>query len=175
MKIIRVKVQIDAEQIEREVEDHGRAVAVLPYDPERHVVLLAQQLRVPILLADCNTELLEAAAGMVDAERPDETAAREASEGARREFETVRACCGSMDVPRRLHRVYGPLSCPILGCRQGIRGRGAGQRARSNLGARNADSRTMETGGAPTAKGPQDTRSRTAIARTSSEFVPSLV
>jgi hypothetical protein len=32
MKIIRVKVQIDAEQIEREVEDHGRAVAVLPYE-----------------------------------------------------------------------------------------------------------------------------------------------
>jgi nudix-type nucleoside diphosphatase (YffH/AdpP family) len=80
MKIIRVKVQIDAEQIEREVEDHGRAVAVLPYDPERHMALLAQQLRVPVLLADCNTELLEAAAGMVDAEQPDETAVREASE-----------------------------------------------------------------------------------------------
>jgi nudix-type nucleoside diphosphatase (YffH/AdpP family) len=80
MKIIRIKVQIDAEQIEREVEDHGRAVAVLPYDPERHVILLAQQLRVPVLLADCKTELLEAAAGMVDAEQPDETAVREASE-----------------------------------------------------------------------------------------------
>lgn len=38
MKIIRVKEHIDAEQIEREVEDHGRAVAVLPYDPERHVI-----------------------------------------------------------------------------------------------------------------------------------------
>ena len=80
MKIIRVKVQIDAEQIEREVEDHGCAVAVLPYDPERHMALLAQQLRVPVLLAGCNTELLEAAAGMVDAEQPDETAVREASE-----------------------------------------------------------------------------------------------
>ena len=80
MKIIRVKVQIDAEQIKREVEDHGRAVAVLPYDPERHVIFLAQQLRVPVLLADCKTELLEAAAGMVDAEQPDETAVREASE-----------------------------------------------------------------------------------------------
>jgi hypothetical protein len=48
IKIIRVKVQIDAEQIKREVEDHGRAVAVLPYDPERHMALLAQQLRVPV-------------------------------------------------------------------------------------------------------------------------------
>jgi 8-oxo-dGTP pyrophosphatase MutT (NUDIX family) len=44
------------------------------------MALLAQQLRVPVLLADCNTELLEAAAGMVDAEQPDETAVREASE-----------------------------------------------------------------------------------------------
>ena len=49
MKIIRVKVQMDAEQIEREVEDHGRAVAVLPYDPERHMALLAQQMRVNLM------------------------------------------------------------------------------------------------------------------------------
>jgi nudix-type nucleoside diphosphatase (YffH/AdpP family) len=80
MKVLRVKVKADTREIEREVEDHGRAVAFLPYDPERRVVLLARQLRVAVFLADRRPDLLEAAAGMVDSEEPEATARREATE-----------------------------------------------------------------------------------------------
>jgi hypothetical protein len=58
MKIIRVRAQIESEDVEREVEDHGRAVAILPYDRERRVVLLARQVRVPPLLCGHDAALL---------------------------------------------------------------------------------------------------------------------
>jgi nudix-type nucleoside diphosphatase (YffH/AdpP family) len=80
MKVLRVKLEIDTREIEREVEDHGRAVAFLPYDPERRVVLIARQVRVPVFLADRRPDLLEAGAGMVDSEEPEAAARREASE-----------------------------------------------------------------------------------------------
>jgi nudix-type nucleoside diphosphatase (YffH/AdpP family) len=80
MKVLRVKLEIDTREFEREVEDHGRAVAFLPYDPERRVVLIARQVRVPVFLADRRPDLLEAGAGMVDSEEPEAAARREASE-----------------------------------------------------------------------------------------------
>jgi nudix-type nucleoside diphosphatase (YffH/AdpP family) len=54
------------EEVRREVEDHGRAVAILPYDPERRNALMIKLLRAPVLLAAGEAELLEAPAGMVD-------------------------------------------------------------------------------------------------------------
>ena len=54
------------EEVRREVEDHGRAVAVLPYDPERRSALVIKILRAPVLLAAGKSELLEAPAGMID-------------------------------------------------------------------------------------------------------------
>ena len=49
MKILRVKARIESDEVEREVEHQGRAVAVLPYDAQRRLVLLARQVRVPII------------------------------------------------------------------------------------------------------------------------------
>src|SRR6476620_8232836 len=80
MKVLRVKLGVDTREFEREVEDHGRAVAFLPYDPVRRVVLIARQVRVPVFLADRRPDLLEAGAGMVDSEEPEAAARREASE-----------------------------------------------------------------------------------------------
>jgi nudix-type nucleoside diphosphatase (YffH/AdpP family) len=68
--------------IRRQVEDHGHAVAVLPYDPERRTALLVRQLRTgPLVAGDAEPYLLEAPAGMIDAgETPDAAARREALE-----------------------------------------------------------------------------------------------
>jgi nudix-type nucleoside diphosphatase (YffH/AdpP family) len=66
--------------IHREVEDHGRAVAVLPYDPARKTALLVLQLRVPTLVAGFETEFIEAPAGRLDEDDPAECARREALE-----------------------------------------------------------------------------------------------
>lgn len=67
-------------QFEREIEDHGEAVAVLPYDPARRTALLVRLLRPPVLYAGGPADLLEAPAGMMDEDNPAETVRREALE-----------------------------------------------------------------------------------------------
>lgn len=68
------------EEITREIEDHGAAVAVLPYDPARRVATLVSQLRPPLLYAEGLTEILEAPAGRVEDSDPEADARREAVE-----------------------------------------------------------------------------------------------
>jgi nudix-type nucleoside diphosphatase (YffH/AdpP family) len=70
----------DGVELRREVEDHGAAVTVLPYDPERRVALLVRQLRVPVLYAGGASTLLEAPAGRLESADPAECARREADE-----------------------------------------------------------------------------------------------
>ncbi len=62
----------DGRKAVRQIEDHGEAAAVLPYDAERRVALLARQPRVGPLYIGVEPRLVEAAAGMID---PGETAA----------------------------------------------------------------------------------------------------
>ena len=70
----------DGSEIEREIEDHGMAVAVLPYDAERREALLVRQLRTPALLAAGLATILEAPAGRLEGPDPAACAAREARE-----------------------------------------------------------------------------------------------
>lgn len=62
---------------ERLMEDHGRAICVLPYDPARKVAILVRQFRAPVCATAGETELLEAAAGLTDGEAPEAAALRE--------------------------------------------------------------------------------------------------
>ncbi len=65
----------------REIEDHGPAVAVLPYDPERRVALLVMLPRAPLLLMGASSHILEVPAGLrEDDEDPADGARREALE-----------------------------------------------------------------------------------------------
>jgi nudix-type nucleoside diphosphatase (YffH/AdpP family) len=70
----------DGRTMEREVEDHGAAVAVLPYDPERRTAMLVRQFRAPVLHVGGPSDLLEAPAGMLDEDVPEDCARREAHE-----------------------------------------------------------------------------------------------
>jgi nudix-type nucleoside diphosphatase (YffH/AdpP family) len=70
------------ETFTREIEHHGRAVSVLPYDPERRMALLVSLPRPPVIWAGGPPELAEAPAGMVDDEDCEDTARREALEEA---------------------------------------------------------------------------------------------
>jgi nudix-type nucleoside diphosphatase (YffH/AdpP family) len=79
LRIARIALA-DGQSIMREIEDHGRAVAVLPYDPERRVVMLVRQLRAPMLVAAGLLDSLEAPAGILDSPDPAECARREAME-----------------------------------------------------------------------------------------------
>jgi nudix-type nucleoside diphosphatase (YffH/AdpP family) len=69
-------------EVNREVEDHGPAVCVLPYDPVRRVAVLVRQFRPATFLADGVESLLEAPAGLLDEDDPVEGARREAEEEA---------------------------------------------------------------------------------------------
>ncbi len=72
----------DGQEIEREIEDHGRAVCVLPYDPERRVALLVRLFRAPPLYAGGPPEMLEAPAGLLEEDSPEDCARREVLEEA---------------------------------------------------------------------------------------------
>jgi len=72
----------DGQTIRREIEDHGRASCVLPYDPARRTAILVRQFRAPVAFVDGRPHLLEAVAGSVEDEVPDDCAYREAMEEA---------------------------------------------------------------------------------------------
>jgi nudix-type nucleoside diphosphatase (YffH/AdpP family) len=66
----------DGSTITRAIEDHGNAVAVLPYDPVRRTAILVQQLRAPALYAAQQPHFLEAVAGRIDEGEDAEDCAR---------------------------------------------------------------------------------------------------
>ncbi|MDB5450761.1 MAG: pyrophosphohydrolase including oxidative damage repair enzyme [Phenylobacterium sp.] len=70
----------DGGLFKREIEHHGHAVGVLPYDPQRRMALLVSLPRAPVIWAGGPQELVEAPAGMIDDGDPEATARREALE-----------------------------------------------------------------------------------------------
>ena len=76
----KVTLSDGATTFHREVEDHGSAAAVLPYDAERRVALLVQMPRTPVMLSGAGEHLLEAPAGLIDEGETAETCARREAE-----------------------------------------------------------------------------------------------
>jgi nudix-type nucleoside diphosphatase (YffH/AdpP family) len=71
----------DGRTYSRQVEDHGDAVCVLPYDPVGEMVTLVRQWRAPAAFASASGLVLEAPAGRLESNMtPEECARREAVE-----------------------------------------------------------------------------------------------
>jgi GDP-mannose pyrophosphatase NudK len=66
--------------LSHEVYRHGKAAAVLLYDPKRRVVVLVKQFRAGAYLSDGALATIEVCAGMLDGDPPDVCAIREALE-----------------------------------------------------------------------------------------------
>ena len=66
--------------LSHEIYRHGKAAAVLLYDPGRSVVTLVRQFRVGAYLSDGTLATIEACAGMLDGDAPEACAVREALE-----------------------------------------------------------------------------------------------
>ncbi len=64
----------------REVADHGDGAAVLPYDKARGTVLLVRQWRAGVAFGGHEPWLIEACAGLLDADNPQDCVRREALE-----------------------------------------------------------------------------------------------
>lgn len=67
----------NGEVFRREIEEHGQAVGLLPYDPERRLALLIRQFRAPLFHATGETEFLECPAGLLDKPDPEAEGKRE--------------------------------------------------------------------------------------------------
>jgi nudix-type nucleoside diphosphatase (YffH/AdpP family) len=82
-RFLAVRVRLpDGTLVNREIEDHGRAAAVLAFDPERRTAILVRQFRAPVFYAARQDQLLEVIAGIQDETDAAATARREAMEEA---------------------------------------------------------------------------------------------
>jgi nudix-type nucleoside diphosphatase (YffH/AdpP family) len=80
-KLLKLTIRLpDGRTMSREVEDHGAAVAVLPFDPQRRCAILIRQFRAPPFLVAGEEALLEAPAGLLEDEEPAACVRREAEE-----------------------------------------------------------------------------------------------
>ena len=70
----------DGRTMSREIEDHGEAVTVLPYDPQRRTAMVIRQFRAPPFHVARVETTLEAPAGILDEDDPEACARREAME-----------------------------------------------------------------------------------------------
>ncbi len=70
----------DGTVIKRQIEDHGNAVVVLAYDPERRCATLIRQFRGAVMYSGQKQDLLECIAGILDEDDPAAAARREAAE-----------------------------------------------------------------------------------------------
>jgi nudix-type nucleoside diphosphatase (YffH/AdpP family) len=70
----------DGRTMRREIEDHGMAVAVLPYDRRRRVAMLIRQFRAAVFHGGGAESVLEVPAGILDEDEPAACARREAME-----------------------------------------------------------------------------------------------
>lgn len=68
------------QRLSREVHDHGDGAAVLLYDPDRRIVALVRQFRLPDFLRGGDGMVVEAPAGMLDAADPKARVLAEAEE-----------------------------------------------------------------------------------------------
>ena len=104
----------DGETIKREIEEHGDAVAVLPYDPHRRVAMLVRQFRPPVFHAAGQMETLEVPAGLLDEDDPETCARREASEEVGLRLSTLEPIMTSWSMPgvscERIHLFLAPYS-----------------------------------------------------------------
>lgn len=66
--------------VTREIEDHGDASAVLPYDPVRRTALIIRLFRAPPLYRGADPMVVEAPAGLIDDDETPEAAARREAE-----------------------------------------------------------------------------------------------
>jgi nudix-type nucleoside diphosphatase (YffH/AdpP family) len=72
----------DGRETRLQIEDHGDAVAVLPYDSDRKTAIVIGQFRAPVMYVSGEQQILEAIAGRIDSDDAQTAVRREAHEEA---------------------------------------------------------------------------------------------
>ncbi len=90
----------DGYEVEREIEDHGDAVCVLPYHAQRKTAILVRQMRAPVLYATGAQDITETVAGVVERDEPaDACARRETCEEAGLELQSLQRVFTAWTIP----------------------------------------------------------------------------
>lgn len=97
-----------------QVDDHGSAACVLPYDEKRRVAALVLQLRAPLLFAGEFSPLLELPSGIIDTEDAETAARRETLEESGIELGSLELVASFWSMPgistERLNLFLAPYS-----------------------------------------------------------------
>ncbi len=88
--------------LSREVSDHGHGAAILPVDKTRGVCMLVRQWRAGASFAGSTDPLLEACAGLLDADDPVGCVTREAAEELGLHVRNIRHVCDCFSSPGAL-------------------------------------------------------------------------
>jgi nudix-type nucleoside diphosphatase (YffH/AdpP family) len=81
LTIEKLRIRLaDGSVVPREIEAHGDAAAVLPYDHQRQCALVARLFRAPVFSVTQEDTVEEACAGMIEYEQDEAAARREAYE-----------------------------------------------------------------------------------------------
>jgi nudix-type nucleoside diphosphatase (YffH/AdpP family) len=81
LKVEKLSIKLaDGSTVSRDVETHGDAAAVLPYDRERRCALVVRLFRAPVFCATQEIAVEEACAGMIEDEGDEAAVRREAYE-----------------------------------------------------------------------------------------------
>jgi nudix-type nucleoside diphosphatase (YffH/AdpP family) len=100
LRVSRVVLRFpDGKTLEREIEHHGNAVAVLPYDPARRTALLIRQFRTAAFVSAGDGFLLETIAGIIEQDGTEESGRREAMEEAGLRLGTLEYCGRAWTTP----------------------------------------------------------------------------
>jgi nudix-type nucleoside diphosphatase (YffH/AdpP family) len=99
-------VQVDATmrdgrraELKREVSDHGHGAAILAIDRKRQTCLLVRQWRVGVAFNGEDGFLIEACAGLLDADQPEDCVRREALEELGTNLHDIQHVCDSYASP----------------------------------------------------------------------------
>ena len=113
----------DGSTIEREIEDHGAAACVLPYNAARRTAILVRQFRAAVLFAAKEEETLEAIAGILEESDPAACARREAMEEAGLTLTRLEHVCSGWTMPglstERMHFYLAPYDGDARADRRG--------------------------------------------------------
>lgn len=114
-KLLKLTIQMpDGRTMLREVLNSGDAAAVLPYDLERRKVVLVRQFRAPVMHVEGHPDFLEAIAGLLDEDEPEDCARRESMEEAGLRVERLEPLGHFWSAPgittERLHLFLAPYT-----------------------------------------------------------------
>lgn len=156
----------DGQLIKREIEDHGNAVAVLAFDPERKMAALVRQFRAPPFFSLGQEHTLEAIAGIIDDVDSITAARREALEETGLRLQSLERVATVWSMPGISTEGMNSFPCGLCASRSGCRRWRHCGGARKYYGSGDGARQACRDDGRWRSRGHEDARARSSIENT---------